>query len=1002
MTITGQFTHFSSGSVASFSGTGITAGTPTAATATSLTVPVSIAGNAPLGPQGIQVVTGPETVSLANAFTVTAGTPAITQVNPNTGQQGQSNLSVTISGNFTHFTTASVVTYSGTGITAGTPTAATATSLTVPVTIAAGAAAGAQGIQVVSGAETVSLANAFTVTNGTPAITLVSPNTGQQGQTNLAVTITGSFTHFTAASVVTFSGTGITAGTPTAATATSLTVPVTIASTAPLGTTGIRVVTGSETVLLGDALIVQQAMDLLVGDLGDNSIKRYDGVTGAFLGNLVTPGAGSLVAPNFFIVGPDARLYVSSHKTHSIKRYDSVTGVYVDDFVASNGGGLSFPYGLAFGPDGNLYVSSTINGTYTPGGQSPLGGGAIKRYNGTTGAYIDEFVPNGVDGPDYPQGLVFGPDGNLYVTDRDNPIRRYNGNTGAFIDNFATVGSGKDAVSLKFGPDHNLYVTEYYGHVVERYNGATGADMGSFVPFGAGGLNWDVDVAFGPDGDLYETERFQPAIKRFDGVTGAYVDDFVPTGGGGLGESFALLWVLHPTSAAPLISSVSPATGRQNQNMSVNITGQSTHFVQGTTTATFGAGITLTSLTVNSATSATAVLNIDPNAATGARNVTLTTGAEVVTLVNGFTVTAGTPVITLVSPSSGQQGQTNLSVTISGNFTHFGTGSVVTFSGMGIAAGTPTAATLTSLTLPLTIAADAALGAQGIQVVTGAETVSLANAFRTVSQLPVSDSSLTLWLDASNGLASNGALWTDLSGYSHNATPLSGQAPSLVQNALNGLPAAAFSGDQALSVSGQVLTSQQFTILSVVTDTSGPNGPQLRDIFSNWNVSNQFSSVFIGDVGPNGTRHPASVAARFTDALGGGNAPIPEDGVGIVTNPSQAFILSGESTSSDAIIWQNATQIANLGSAMPPWNLTAAYYVGRQGSGGGDVYGPEYWSGYIAEMLVYNRALTTQEVATTISYLTAKWLGSQAPVMLTSNPNQGQQGQQNLSVTITG
>ncbi len=90
----------------------------------------------------------------------------------------------------------------------------------------------------------------------------------------------------------------------------------------------------------------------------------------------------------------------------------------------------------------------------------------------------------------------------------------------------------------------------------------------------------------------------------------------------------------------PAIASVNPNTGAQGrQNLSVAITGISTHFVQGSTTASFGAGITVISLTVTSATNATAVLNIDPAAVTGARNVNVTTGAEAATLTNGFTVT---------------------------------------------------------------------------------------------------------------------------------------------------------------------------------------------------------------------------------------------------------------------------------------------------------------------------------------------------------------------------
>src|SRR2546430_11930564 len=87
-------------------------------------------------------------------------------------------------------------------------------------------------------------------------------------------------------------------------------------------------------------------------------------------------------------------------------------------------------------------------------------------------------------------------------------------------------------------------------------------------------------------------------------------------------------------------------TGPQGQqNLPVSLTGQFTHFVQGTTTASFGAGITVATLTVNSATAATAVVNIDPAAATGSRDVTMTTAGEVVTTAGGkgFTVAAGGP-----------------------------------------------------------------------------------------------------------------------------------------------------------------------------------------------------------------------------------------------------------------------------------------------------------------------------------------------------------------------
>src|SRR5947207_10970376 len=94
------------------------------------------------------------------------------------------------------------------------------------------------------------------------------------------------------------------------------------------------------------------------------------------------------------------------------------------------------------------------------------------------------------------------------------------------------------------------------------------------------------------------------------------------------------------------------------------------YVVYATEIASFGAGITVVSLTVNSATTATTVVNIDAGTATGNRNVTLTTGLEVVTLTNGFTVAAGTPVLQTVNPGSGQQGQQNLDLNITGQYSH--------------------------------------------------------------------------------------------------------------------------------------------------------------------------------------------------------------------------------------------------------------------------------------------------------------------------------------------
>ena len=93
-------------------------------------------------------------------------------------------------------------------------------------------------------------------------------------------------------------------------------------------------------------------------------------------------------------------------------------------------------------------------------------------------------------------------------------------------------------------------------------------------------------------------------------------------------------------------------------NLNIAVTGQDTHFTRDLTTASFGGGITVNLVTVNSATSATVNVSLEDFATPGPRTVTLTTDGENARSVNGFTVIAGRRELTpVLSPASGQQGR---------------------------------------------------------------------------------------------------------------------------------------------------------------------------------------------------------------------------------------------------------------------------------------------------------------------------------------------------------
>ena len=224
---------------------------------------------------------------------------------------------------------------------------------------------------------------------------------------------------------------------------------------------------------------------------------------------------------------------------------------------------------------------------------------------------------------------------------------------------------------------------------------------------------------------------------------------------------------------------------------------------------------------------------------------------------------------------------------------------------------------------------------------------------------------LSLWLKADNGLATDGSTWADQSGNGHNATAVQGQAPTFVSSAINGLPAAHFSGAQRMSISGQPVTSQHFTIIVVATDESTQSHGDYCDVVSNWSGSTGVQSIFLGTV----WKRPGNKfldRIRFTDQIGGSDQD--EQGVGRVKKPANAFILSAVSANKSARVYVDDKLQYDLGSKLKRRDLSAGWFLGDQGA-----CACEYWLGDIAEVLIYDRALTTREIETDAAYLKAKW-----------------------------
>jgi len=247
----------------------------------------------------------------------------------------------------------------------------------------------------------------------------------------------------------------------------------------------------------------------------------------------------ALLAPWLLADRAAADFLVSSSNTNQILSYDQTSGAF--NRVFANGGGLQDPEGLAYGPDGNLYVSSGLTDQ-------------VLRYDGSSGAFRNAFVPQGSGGLGGPLGLAFGPDRNLYVASYNtDQVLRYDGVTGAYL-GVAASGNGLTGPDgIAFGPDGHLYVvssrldpsTGLTDDRVLSFDGTTGASLGVLTT--GSGKDGFVDLAFGKDGNLYVSGIDSNRVSRFDGKSGAYLGDILTGGGpaGPLGLTFDRRGVLY-------------------------------------------------------------------------------------------------------------------------------------------------------------------------------------------------------------------------------------------------------------------------------------------------------------------------------------------------------------------------------------------------------------------------------------------------------------------------
>lgn len=215
---------------------------------------------------------------------------------------------------------------------------------------------------------------------------------------------------------------------------------------------------------------------------------------------------------------------------------------------------------------------------------------------------------------------------------------------------------------------------------------------------------------------------------------------------------------------------------------------------------------------------------------------------------------------------------------------------------------------------------------------------------------------LIQWLRASNVTTSgsNVTTWNDVSGSLNDASNGSNQ-PTLVSNAVNGLPAVNFSGSQFLQAPAGFSTfTSGLTAMLVGKPASVSAGARLFD-YGNGATSDNVIMSLPSSTGLTLSTYSGSTSSSATASTG-------------VTLGNFQLLESLYNGTNSANLFVNGSSAASSTSMQTLGNLTrSGNYIAQDNSGG------NRYNGQIAEMLLWNRQLTAAERAAVEGYLLSRY-----------------------------
>ncbi|MCX6142179.1 MAG: T9SS type A sorting domain-containing protein [Ignavibacteriales bacterium] len=727
LTVTGA--NFFAGQTSVSLGAGITVNSTTVNSRTQLSLSISISSATTGGLRDVTVTNaspGGGSATLTGSFSVINPPPTLTSLSATTGARGKTlGLLVNGSGFVPGATTMSF----GSGVTVTSLTVSNPSQLFADISIARDAALGSRDVTVTNalpGGGTQTRPAAFEVVNPIPTLTSVSPTSGGAGQI-LSDTLMGS-DFLDGASTVSF-GSGVAVNSTTVNGAgTQIIARITIAPDAAPGPRNVTVTnpgvpgatrTGAFSITSPGPTVT--SIVLSTGGLG-LTLNVVVGGTNFFTG-ITSVSLGSGITTNTVTVNSVTQMTVNI----SIAPGASIGS---RDVVVTNGGvgGGTSTLPAAFSvvypaptiasvtPPSAVSgqtVTLTITGTSFISGQTTLNVGA--------GITVNTLTVNSSTQMSAAISISSTAIGGIRDLTVTNPLP--GGGTSILPGGFIVNNPAPTITGVVPG-------------VGARGRLANVTLTGSnFIP--------GVTIALPAPGLTLVSATFVSATQ----ITGSFfvardaalgLRDMTIMNSGPGGGTATLAGAFEVQNPLPTVLSASPNTGDIGQSLSVVVTG--TDFLNGASSISFGAGISVGVVTVDSTgTHLTAGITIASSATAGSRSVTVTNsgpGGGSATLAGAFAVANPVPTLTSLSTYSAGRGQT-LNVTMTG--TNFATGVSAASFGVGITVNSLTVSSPTTAIANITIAGSASVGTRSVSVTNappGGGTATLVSVFNVANPAP--------------------------------------------------------------------------------------------------------------------------------------------------------------------------------------------------------------------------------------------------------------------------